>query len=303
MPRWLMGHGAVASFTTTRFTRFGVAAAVALGVLAPAWPAVAQALPGAAAGAVPGSKPHCPVAQFGAAVAITGGTAVVGARSAPHGGAVCIFARSGRAWHLQAVLTDPPGGKFDGFGSVVAVSRTARRTIAMIGAEGVRDNSGSVQPDGPVYVYARSGSSWHRVQTIQDPLGSHPGNWFGGAIAMSGTGAVITALGTSNFKGAAYIYRFTGRSWRLSARLKNPGIDDFGGLTAMSGTTVVIGNGGQASPPGPTPAAHPQAAAAAVSPDAFVFTRSRAGWRLQAHLRARPATIASRRWLSPATRS
>lgn len=184
-------------------------------------------------------RPHCPTAQFGAAVAISGGTALIGAPTALTGGAVCVFVRSHGTWRLQAVLADPAGGKYDDYGSVVAVSSTAKSAHILVGAAG-DGGGGSVQPDGPVYAYARAGTRWHRTQTLQDPAGSHPGNWFGGtAIAISGSHAVITTLGIGKIRQAAYMYALSGRSWHLQATLKTP--RGYGGVAAISGSTALVG--------------------------------------------------------------
>src|SRR5580658_4424358 len=232
-------------------------------------------------------KAHCPSAEFGTSVAISGDTATIGAPTAHGGGAVCVYGRSGTHWGLQAVLRDPAHGKYDDFGWTVAVSATPEGMYAMVGALGDGNNNGTAQPDGPVFVYARSGSSWHQVQTISDPLGYHPGNWFGATLAMSGGSAVITSIGVRNFRGTAYIYISRKNSWHLQAGLGNPGTGDFGGLAAISGETAVIGNGGTSSPPGPgSPIQDCAQPPKSRFPDAWVYTRISSKWHLQAHLEA-----------------
>jgi hypothetical protein len=211
------------------------------------------------------ARPHCPSAQFGAAVDISGGTAVIGAQGASNGGAVCIFAQKGKTWSLQASLSDPTRGKYDEFGTVVAVSTTASGTYLMVGALG------------------------DQTQTLRDPLGRHDGNWFGATLAMSGSYAVITAIGTRNFQGAVYAYALSGRTWHLAGTLKNPGTSYFGGLASMSGSTIMIGNGSQSSPPG-NPAVESRRASplrsAGSGPyqNAYVYVKSGSTWHLQAYL-------------------
>jgi hypothetical protein len=233
------------------------------------------------------SKIHCPSAEFGTAVAISGDTAAVGAPSAHVGGAVCVYGRSHGHWSLQAVLKDPGHGKYDEFGTAVAVSSAAERTYAMVGAWQDGSGNGNTQPDGPVYVYVRSHGSWRRIQTIRDPLGYHPGNWFGATLAMSGGSAVITAEGVHNFRGAAYVYGIRNGSWHIQATLPNHGAHDLGGLAAISGATVVLGDGGTGSPPGSVQPIHDCVPPKSPYPDAWVYARAGSKWHLQAHITAR----------------
>jgi hypothetical protein len=252
--------------------------------------ALALMVPAAGANAVtlghvaltPAARPHCPAAQFGAAVAISANTAVIGAPTASGGGAVCIFARSAARWRLQAVLHDPAHGKYDDYGAVVTVSSSRAGTYAMVGTWGVGDNSGTVQPDGPVYVYARSGGSWHHMQTLSDPAGHHPGNWFDIALAMSGTAAVISTQGVSGVRHASYVYVLSGHSWRLQATIRAP--RGYGQLAAISGGTIVLGSGGLPAVPGVSRDSRPQPADSRGYPDAYVYVRSGSRWHLQAHI-------------------
>jgi len=281
MLAWLPSHGAtLRRRLVVRRTGASGALLCVLTLIAPA--ASARAVPWTHAALTTDTKPHCPSAQFGAAVAISANTAVIGAPTAPRGGAVCIFARSAGKWRLQDVLRDPPRGKYDDYGAVVTVSSTTAGTYAMVGAWGDGDNSGSVQPDGPVYVYARSRGSWRLMQTLSDPAGYHPGNWFDIAMAMSGTSAVISTQGVSGVRHASYVYVLSGHSWRLQATLRAP--RGYGQLAAISGRTLILGSGGLPSVPGASLDPHLQPEDSSGYPDAYVYVRSGSRWHLQAHI-------------------
>jgi len=281
MVAWLLSHGAsLRRHPGVAGTSVAGAMLCVLTLIAPG--ASARAVPMAHTDLTTATKPRCPAAQFGAAVAISANTAVIGAPTASRGGAVCIFARSADKWRLQDVLRDPPRGKYDAYGTVVAVSSTRAGTYVMVGASGDGDNSGSVQPDGPVYVYARSRGSWRLMQTLSDPAGYHPGNWFDIAMAMSGTSAVISTQGVSGVKHASYVYVLSGHSWRLQATLRAP--RGYGQLAAISGRTVILGSGGLPSVPGASPDLHLQPEDSSGYPDAYVYVRSGSKWHLQAHI-------------------
>jgi hypothetical protein len=192
---------------------------------------------------------------FGYSVAVSGGTAVVGAwGSKNHAGAAYVYGRSGHSWHLQAALADP-GHSSDLFGYSVAVSGTT----VLIGTF-----SG-----GAAYTYVRSGNTWHKQAVITGPPAS---SVFGGAVALSGPVAVIGAWGTGNTAGEAYVYIRSGGSWHQQAALPNPAgfsQDHFSSAVAVSGRTAVIG------------------APAATSGDAgatYIYTRSLGHWHLRARL-------------------
>ncbi len=174
-----------------------------------------------------------------------------------------------------------PRGIHDQYGDQVAVSDVSSGTYVMISAAGGGTTQGA--RGGLVYVYRRSGGSWRQIQALKDPAGPNPGNFFATIIAMSGGRAVITAVGTGKNKGAVYIYALRNRRWHFQATLKNPGTRNFGGLAAVSGTTVIIGDGGQSAPP----SGHGIAACGLAKrkyPDAWIFVRTRACWRLQQHI-------------------
>lgn len=263
-----------------RRTKSGTCIAALTGALT----LVAASTAHAAAPVTLAAVPKCPTSNsdFGSAVAISGPVAVIGAWNADnYHGAACVFAESRGAWHLQAVLNDPGNAKWDGFGYATATSRTSAGTYAMVSSEG----TSGVTSSGIVYTYVRSGSTWHREETLSNPNRTI-GASFGSSLAMSGTTAVVSDDGYKNGSGIVYVYVKSGNSWHLQATLSNPAPAanaNFGGGVSISGSTIVVGDGIQ-----PSPAARPRpgkpARAATVYAEAYVFTRSASKWHLQARL-------------------
>ena len=184
---------------------------------------------------------------FGSSVAVSstaaGTIAVIGAPGSAENeaGTAYVFARSGKAWHLQAALADPDGDISDQFGSSVAISGTT----AVIGADGVNKTRGAA------YIYARSGGTWRLQAAFYDPSG-HFSDEFGWSVAISGATAVIGDPGRElssdeHGAGAAFVYVRSGNAWHRQAAFYDPaarGADSFGGAVAISGATAVIGASG-----------------------------------------------------------
>jgi FG-GAP repeat len=178
--------------------------------------------------------------NFGASVAVSGTTVVVGAYGVNKTrGAVYMFARSGGTWRLRAAFDDPSGHFSDDFGWSVAVSGVT----AVVGDPG-RELSSSEHAAGAAFVYVRSGTAWHRQAAFYDP--GHTGaDSFGGSVSLSGATAVIGAGGTRNGQGAAYLYQRSGTAWHRIARLGAPhptNFSGFGDSVAVSGIRALIGD-------------------------------------------------------------
>jgi hypothetical protein len=153
--------------------------------------------------------------QFGASVAISGDTIVVGAPSedsnatevngsgtndlAFNSGAAYVFARSGTNWTQQAYLKASNTGTNDFFGASVAVA--GDRII--IGATGEDSNARNLNGDGAnnlapgagaAYVFASSGTNW----SFQDYLkasNTEPNDNFGVSVAASSDLFIVGAGG------------------------------------------------------------------------------------------------------------
>lgn len=100
-------------------------------------------------------------------------------------------------------------------------------------------------------LFATAANTWGQCEVgqLQAPDGLS-GDVFGGDIAMSGNLAVIGARAENGWGGdgfgQAYIWRFNGSSWILEQKLEPSDArqnDEFGGVLATDGNTVMIGSG------------------------------------------------------------
>jgi hypothetical protein len=98
-------------------------------------------------------------------------------------------------------------------------------------------------------------------------------DYFGAAVAISGSAALVGAVGKDSFTGAAYVFVRTGATWWQQAELTasdGAANDFFGGSVALSGSTSVVGASGKNT--------------------AYVFVRSGQSWSQQAELTASDGT-------------
>ncbi len=260
---------------------------------------------------------------FGASVAISGDTVVVGAygedsaatgvngnqasNAATDSGAAYVFVRSGSTWTQQAYLKASNTGASDLFGNSVAVSGDT----VVIGAHtedsaasGVNGNQAdnSAFASGAAYVFVRSGSTWTQ-QAYLKASNTGANDLFGSSVAISGSTVVVGAYGEDSAasgvngdqasngatdSGAAYAFVRSGSTWTQQAYLKasNTGASDFFGVSvAISGNTVAVGAYGEDS--AATGVNGNQASnAAADSGAAYIFVRSGSAWTQQAYLKA-----------------
>src|SRR6185503_19688910 len=127
--------------------------------------------------------------EFGYSVAVSGDTAVVGARSdsdaGTFSGSAYVFVRSAGVWSQQQKLTASDAAAGDFFGFSVAVSGDT----AVVGAI-FDDDAGS--GSGSAYVFVRSAGVWSQQQklTASDAAASDS---FGASVAVSGDTAVVGA--------------------------------------------------------------------------------------------------------------
>ncbi len=216
---------------------------------------------------------------FGASVALSGDTAVVGAPGDDIGanmgqGSAHVFTRSGTVWTPQQKLVANDGATDDLFGGSVALSGDT----VVVGAR--QDAIGANVFQGSAYVFVRSGTVWTPQQKLTANDGA-AGDRFGFSVALSGdtvvVGAVGDAIGANGSQGSAYVFTRSGTTWTPQQKLTaNDGAagDNFGVSVALSGDTVVVGavgddigaNGDQGS--------------------AYVFTRSGTVWTPQQKLTA-----------------
>ena len=171
---------------------------------------------------------------FGYSVAVSGSTVVVGApATSPNTGAAYVFTGSGSTWTQRAKLTATGGAPGDRFGYAVALSGS----VAVIGATGSNSNTGAA------YVFTGSGSTWTQQAKLTAADGA-AGDYFGYAVALSGSTALVGAPGKSTSTGAAYVYAGSGSSWPQQAELTAADAragDKFGISVAIAGPTAVVG--------------------------------------------------------------
>jgi hypothetical protein len=141
--------------------------------------------------------------------------------------------------------------------------------VAVSGTTVVVGATGSGNGTGAAYVFTRSGSTWTQQAKLTAAHGA-AGDSFGYSVALSGTTAVVGAIGSNSFTGAAYVFTGSGSTWSQQAELTAVGGaagDHFGSSVTLSGSTAVVGAPGTSN--GGT---------------ACVFTRSGSTWTERATL-------------------
>lgn len=222
------------------------------------------------AAAVPGD-------QYGAALALSGDTIVVGApysAVAPHAGRAFVYTRSARDWTLTATLQAVNAAGRDSFGRSVAVSGDTI-LVGAPWADGASPLNGSQA--GAMYMFVQVHGTWTE-RVILRPASSRQGDEFGGSVALSGDTIMAGAPGFIDrttqaiSAGAAMIWSRQGMIRPASVEAG----DAFGASTAIAGDTMVIGAPADDGPTNATPDA------GAV----YVFARAGGAWSQQAILRA-----------------
>ncbi len=260
---------------------------------------------------------------FGASVAISGDTIVVGAPhedggvggvGAPGGdnsktdsGAAYVFQRSGGAWTQQAFVKPSNPWSYSTFGGAVALDGDR----LVIGASGDDHSSGpwSGTPDfgavgsGAAYVFERAASGWSEVAFLK---AAHPTAWdeFGAAVTISGDWLAVSApfedssaTGVNGSQtdegrsdsGAVFVFaRGAGGDWTPAAYLKASNtdvLDGFGASLAMHGGALLVGAPRENS--GATCVnCNPFDESAADAGAAYLFTRIGSTWAHAAYLKA-----------------
>ncbi|MDX2034245.1 MAG: hypothetical protein SF339_26455 [Blastocatellia bacterium] len=221
--------------------------------------------------------------QFGASVAISGGTVVAGAFTDDVGpnadqGSAYVFIRSSGNWLFQQKLLAVDGAAKDQFGAAVAISGETIVAGALLDDLGTKDDAGSA------YVFERTGTTWASREklTSEFPVAR---DLFGAAIALSGNELIIGAPFADpyekNDSGIAYAFKRTNGVWALQrpliAQITEPN-DQFGCAVALRGDRVLIG------------AHFDDDGASADQGSAYLFTRSEGVWAPQQKILPRDLT-------------
>ena len=221
--------------------------------------------------------------RFGESVALSGETALVGARgddttAGSDAGSAYVFVRSGTSWTEQVKFTAPNGGGGSSFGRAVAVSGET----ALVSAASHTQNPPVFLNTGVAYVFKRSGTTWS-AQAQLTASDATSGDNFGSSVALSGDSALIGAIGDDTAAGedagSAYVFARIGTIWSEQAKLiasDGAAQDQFGSAVAISGNTVVV-----TALRNDTPVEN--------AGSAYVFVRSGTTWSEQAKLTASDA--------------
>jgi hypothetical protein len=178
--------------------------------------------------------------DFGAAVAVDGSTAIVGATGAGDNGqgAAYVFTFDGASWTEQQQLTAGDGAPGDGFGGALALDGAT----LIVGASWAGDIG-----QGAAYVFTFNGASWSELQMLTAGDGAVD-DYFGASVALDGDTAVVGAaganVGDNDDQGAAYVfYRDGGVVWSEQQKLTagdGTEDDEFGSSVALAGDTAII---------------------------------------------------------------
>jgi nucleoside-specific outer membrane channel protein Tsx len=213
--------------------------------------------------------------RFGASVAVSAGTALIGAsRNDEHGtdaGAAYVLVRGDTGFSQQAKLAASDGAANDNFGVSVAVAKDT----ALVGSmfhDGPRSDVGAA------YVFVRSGTLWTQEAKLLAADGASD-DQLGISAALSGNTALVGTINHSargHHAGAVYVFVRDGTRWTQEAKLTaadGEAEDQFGISVAISGDTAVVGAYGDDD-------------LGSGSGSAYVFVRSGTTWTQQAKLTA-----------------
>ncbi len=203
---------------------------------------LASAAPGVASRWIPQQKLTASDAAagdfFGAAVAISGDTALIGAYGdddkGSSSGSAYVFVRSKGVWKQQQKLLASDLGANAQFGFAVALSSDT----AIIGAP--LYSTASVSEVGAAYAFFKSGSTWTQQQKFVPPAAANlAGVHFGAAVAATENGAVI---GRDNLKnGGVDWFTKSSTSWNAASSGVTSSVAHYGSALAMTDNATVIG--------------------------------------------------------------
>jgi len=252
---------------------------------------------------------------FGASVALSGDTLVVGAvgedgaatgvdgnalqDGAPESGAAYVFVRKGGNWTQQAYLkaaVTAPGGTF-------GMSAAVFGDWIIVGAPSIADGvaTAATPKGGAAYVFRRNNGVWTPHATWK-PANTGVSAWFGYSMGIDGDTVVASApddasgakgvngsemdIGAPG-SGAVYVFQRKGDVWSQSAYLKAsngmPG-DQFGRAVAVFGKRILVGapwqNGAASGVNG-----NPNALGVLASGAGYLFDPVGGDWQQSAYLK------------------
>ncbi len=199
--------------------------------------------PGSTLFAADGNAKH----HFGAALALQGNTALVGApgwnnTGGDYTGAAYVFTNQLGAWSESARLLASDAYHHESFGAAVALGANT----AIIGAPDARlreyGQPGFAPNAGAVYVFAGSGANWTEQAKLQ-PENLVDDTGFGQAVALDGDTLVVGApVYFADVPEAVYFYARSGGSWGAPQKLVGAdGDHNFGAAVAIAGDVALVG--------------------------------------------------------------
>jgi hypothetical protein len=208
--------------------------------------------------------------MFSWSVSLSNDTALIGALD-PVGnniGSVYVFIRTESIWIQQAKLQATDGGVGDDFGFSVSLDGDT----ALIGAPG-SDDMGI--DSGSAYVFTRNVSTWTQQAKLL-PSDGVAYDCFGEVVSIDDDTALISTTRDDNYKGAVYVFTYTGTIWTQKTKLlalDGAAEDQFGCSVDVDGDKALIGAGGDDDN-------------GINSGSAYVFTRYGTTWTQEAKLHA-----------------
>jgi len=213
---------------------------------------------------------------FGTAVAIDGGTALVGARrdenpNGPRAGSAYIFERSGGGWEQAAKLAPESVGVDERFGWAVALAGET----AIVGSPRETENGENA---GAARAFERSDGEWTVGAKLLAEDGTE-GDFFGSSVALAGDAALVGAPGDEDPNGeqagSAYVFEGGDDGWTQRAKFApEDGTegDLFGTAADVAGDAALVA------------AVHDEDPNGEQAGSAYIFERGNDGWTEQAKL-------------------
>jgi hypothetical protein len=184
--------------------------------------------------------------QFGVGLAYDLDTLAIGEPFADQAalvdGNVSVYVQNGATFTPQAVLGQPLGQNGIAFGWSVALDGDSLAVGAPYYDNGAGPGSGAV------FVFRRTGGVWALDATLT-PSDPEPQDWFGYAVAIDNTTALVGAYGKGSDQGAAYVFLRGASGWSQQGKLVSvPSLvqRQFGYAVALQGNQAFIGAPGAA---------------------------------------------------------
>lgn len=179
--------------------------------------------------------------HYGYAVAVSGDAAIAGApfsdEAGSNSGSGYIYVLDGGDWIEQPKLAPGQAAAGDKCGRSVGVSGD----VAIFGAP--EDTVAGKALAGSAYVFRFDGATWSQESNIV-PTDSAFIQYFGSAVCVDASTAIVGAPGDSLVKGAAYMFQFDGDEWiqvQKLVALDGAPNDNFGMSVSLGGDVALIG--------------------------------------------------------------